>query len=90
MKSEMKTHPVFEPLALAGRAAAKLFGISLRTWRRHDSAGRIPLGYKLGGRKLWRASDLNLWAEWGFPDRVEFETRLKVESSIGGQGNGRG
>ena len=28
MKAEMKTPPVFEPPALAGRASAKLFGMA--------------------------------------------------------------
>ena len=60
------------PLALDARAAAKMFSLSLRTWRRMDSAGRIPPGFKLGGRKLWRRADLEQWAEWGFPDRAGF------------------
>ena len=76
-------------LAVGARAAAWLFELSLRTWRRFDSSGRIPRGHKLGGRKLWRASDLHLWSEWGFPDRAEFERRLKAESKEGAKNDGQ-
>ncbi len=64
---------ITEPLAVDAKAAAKLFGLAERTWRRFDSSGRVPQGFKLGGRKLWRMSDLRLWAAQGFPDRSEFE-----------------
>ena len=63
-------------IAINAKDAASLFGISLRTWRRFDSNGRIPPGYMLGGRKVWRRSDLEEWAAWGFPMRDEFNTRL--------------
>lgn len=61
--------------------AAPHFKVTVRTWRRWDSAGRIPLGFKIGGRKLWRAADLDLWSNWGFPKRDEFTARLRVEES---------
>ena len=31
----------------------------------------------LGGRRLWRRQDLELWADWGFPDRQEFIARIR-------------
>lgn len=66
-----------EPLAVDVKAIAQLLPQSIRTLRRMDAAGKMPRGFKLGGRKLWRMLDLRLWCEWGFPDRGEFESRLK-------------
>ena len=48
---------------------------SLGTWRRMDSAGKVPRGFRVGGRKLWRLADLRRWADAGFPDRREFDAR---------------
>ena len=61
--------------------AAPHFRVTVRTWRRWDSAGRIPPGFKIGGRKLWRATDLESWANWGFPSRADFTARLRTEES---------
>jgi hypothetical protein len=47
--------------------------LSLRTWRRMDSSGKCPRGFKLLARKLWRIEDLRQWANLGFPDRMQFE-----------------
>ena len=66
-----------EPLAVDARGMSKLVPFSIRTLRRMDAAAKLPRGFKLGARKLWRVSDLRLWAEWGFPERQEFEERLK-------------
>lgn len=66
-----------EQLAVDVRQMAKMVPFAVRTLRRMDSGGRLPRGFKIGGRKLWRFSDLRLWTEWGFPDREEFEARLR-------------
>lgn len=61
----------------AKRIVSEVFpDISLRTWRRLDAIGGVPAGFFVGGRKLWRISDLKLWAEWEFCKRHEFECRL--------------
>ena len=64
-------------LAVDIKGIAKLVPFAIRTLRRMDSGGKLPRGFKVGGRKLWRVSDLRLWCEWGFPDRTEFEARLR-------------
>ncbi len=64
-------------LAVAIKDIAKMVPFAVRTLRRMDTSGRLPLGFKVGGRKLWRLSDLQLWSEWGFPDRAEFEARMR-------------
>ena len=70
-----------EPIAVdAERIVSEVFpDFSLRSWRRWDSAGRCPRGFMVGGRKVWRMSDLKQWAEWGFPDRATFQARLRSE-----------
>ncbi len=60
-------------LAADAKTAAAAFSVSLRTWRRWDSAGKCPRGFAIGGRKLWRLCDLELWASLGFPKRKQFE-----------------
>ena len=72
-----------DPLAIdAKRIVAELFpDLSLRTWRRLDASTKCPRGFMCGGRKVWRISDLHRWAEWGFPERSEFETRLRSDAN---------
>ena len=77
-----------EAVTVAAKAAAPMFSLSVRSWRRHDSSGRIPRGFKIGGRKVWRVSDLERWARWEFPDRARFEKRLAIEASEKGRRNG--
>ncbi len=60
-------------LAVDAKAAAAAVSVSLRTWRRWDSAGKCPKGFAIGARKLWRICDLELWASLGFPKRKECE-----------------
>lgn len=73
---------VVEAIAVdADRIVSEVFpDFSVRSWRRWDSAGRCPRGFMVGGRKVWRTSDLTLWSEWGFPIRVEFEVRLRAKT----------
>lgn len=79
----MEPVTTYEPerLAVDVQQMAQMVPFSIRTLRRMDSAGKLPRGFKLGGRKLWRVSDLRLWAEWGFPGRQEFEARLKDQAA---------
>ena len=64
-----------EPIAVTVSEMSKLVPFAVRTLRRMDSAGKLPRGHRVGGKKLWRVSDLTLWAKLGFPDREEFEAR---------------
>ena len=70
---ESTTTQQSEQLAVDARGMSKLVPFSVRTLRRMDSAGKLPRGHKVGGKKLWRVTDLVLWAKLGFPDREEFE-----------------
>ena len=62
-----------EQLAVDVRQMSKLVPFSIRTLRRMDSAGKIPKGHRVGGKKLWLVADLRQWAKFGFPDREKFE-----------------
>jgi predicted DNA-binding transcriptional regulator AlpA len=60
-------------LLLTAKRAAKVCGISLRTWRTYDSAGRIPRPVRIGRRTLWRREELCNWVVAGCPRRDEWE-----------------
>ena len=72
-----------EPLAVDAKAiVTRVFSVwSLRSWRRLDAEARCPRGFSVLRRKFWRVADLQRWSAWGFPDRVAFEARLKVEGT---------
>lgn len=55
-------------LSVGAPVAAAMVGLSLRTWWRLQSIGKAPKGVRVGGRKLWRVSDLQRWVDDGFPD----------------------
>lgn len=77
MDSTMTQQP--ERLAVDVRQMAKMVPFSIRTLRRMDSAGKMPKGHRVGGKKLWRVGDLVLWARLGFPDREEFEAMAEQD-----------
>ena len=62
-----------EQLAVTVGQMCKMVPFSVRTLRRMDSAGKIPRGHRVGGKKLWLVSDLKHWVKLGFPDREKFE-----------------
>ncbi len=63
--------PTITQLAVGAADAAAMMGVSPRNWWRWHAAGRTPPSFKVGGRRLWRVSDLRAWAESGFPRRTE-------------------
>jgi len=74
-KNQQTNAGAVPPLALDAEdvIGPLLPSLSVRTWRRMDSAGRIPRGVRIGGRKLWRVADVKLWIELGGPDRAGYE-----------------
>jgi predicted DNA-binding transcriptional regulator AlpA len=65
-----------KPFLLRASQAAKLCGVSLRTWRTWDSAGRIPAPVRIGSRSVfWRADELRAWVAAGCPRRADWEAR---------------
>jgi len=62
-------------LALGCREAAKAIGLSERSFRRGISAGRVPQGLKVGGRRLWPLegpNGLKAWLAAGCPPRRDW------------------
>lgn len=72
--SKTGTQPI-APIAIDAKGVAGLFPFSVRSWRRLDSAGRCPRGYRVSGHKVWRVRELQEWAAAGFPTRAEWEAR---------------
>jgi hypothetical protein len=68
-----------ELIGLDARGVSKIFPFSIRTWRRMDSSGKCPRGYRVGQKKIWNYSTLKMWAELGYPTRADFENRAAVQ-----------
>ena len=62
-----------EQIAVSARTAAVMFDVSLATWRRWDSAGRVPKPARVGGTVRWLRDDLERWSKSGMPSRGDFE-----------------
>jgi predicted DNA-binding transcriptional regulator AlpA len=63
-----------EPLLVEMRMIARLLSISIATAWRWDSSGQLgPRGFKMGGKRLWRLSELREWVQSGMPPRKEWE-----------------
>jgi predicted DNA-binding transcriptional regulator AlpA len=62
------------PLLLRAPQAASLCGVSVRTWRMLDTAGRIPQPVRIGRTVLWRHDELRAWVAAGCPRRHDWET----------------
>ncbi len=63
------------PLLATARTAAAMCGISVRTWRTWDAAGRIPQPVRIGRLTRWRVDELRAWVEAGCPRRREWDSR---------------
>lgn len=75
-KGSTNAEPV--ELLLTGKRAAKLCGISGRTWRTWDSGGLVPAPVTVGRTRLWRSAELVAWVNVGCPRRTDWEHRLEV------------
>lgn len=58
-----------EPLLADAKAVAALLGLCVRSVRSMDASGKLPQPLRIGGRVLWRVSELHQWIEAGAPDR---------------------
>jgi predicted DNA-binding transcriptional regulator AlpA len=61
------------PLVVDARWLARLLCCGLRTVRTWDSAGRLPAPLRIGGRVVWRVSEIRAWLVAGAPRRAEWE-----------------
>lgn len=69
-----RTNPSLAPLLLRDREAALLCGMSVASWHRLNSAGKIPAPIRPSpGVVRWRRLELERWIERGCPTRDEWE-----------------
>jgi predicted DNA-binding transcriptional regulator AlpA len=47
-------------------------GCQRRSWFRYVASGKAPKAIRLGGKVLWRRSDLVAWIEAGCPDAAAY------------------
>ncbi|HET6575911.1 MAG TPA: helix-turn-helix domain-containing protein [Fimbriiglobus sp.] len=64
------------PLVVDARRLAVLLGCGLRTVRTHDAAGKLPAPVRIGGRVVWRVSEIRDWLAAGAPDRATWAARI--------------
>lgn len=58
---------------------ALLLRRGVRTIWRMDKDQKIPAARKLGRAKRWSKREVDLWWQWGCPDRKKFNRLLKKE-----------
>jgi predicted DNA-binding transcriptional regulator AlpA len=68
-----------DPLVLDAVSLGEWLGLSDRTVRRLDAAGKIPRAVWIGGSKKWRVDEIRAWVAAGCPDRARWE-RMRQES----------
>ena len=66
------------PLAVSGFGAARLLGVSPRTFRRLDAAGQVPRAIRVGSSKRWSVRELTDWVASGAPSSRERWESMKV------------
>lgn len=68
------------PLAVDAKQLAKQLGLSVRTIRTMDAAGKLPRPVKLNGHSVrWVVSEIESWLAAGAPNRNEFEARVNAK-----------
>jgi predicted DNA-binding transcriptional regulator AlpA len=73
--------PTLAPLLVDTDQAAAMCAVSPATWYRLKAGGKTPAPIRLGGRVLYRLTDLVLWVSLGCPGRKEFEARLAARNT---------
>jgi predicted DNA-binding transcriptional regulator AlpA len=65
-------------LAVDARRLGRLLGLSLRTIRTMDAAGKLPRPVRLNGHSVrWTVSEVEKWLAAGAPDRTTWEVLRK-------------
>jgi excisionase family DNA binding protein len=61
------------PLLVDARCLAGLLGVSLRSIRALDRAGKLPAPIRVGRAVRWKLSEIHAWADSGCPPRTTWE-----------------
>ena len=67
-----------KPLVVNARLLARLLTCGIRTIRTLDASGKLPKSIRIGGRTVWRCSEIRAWIELGAPDRDTWEARKNI------------
>ncbi|MBM3984010.1 MAG: helix-turn-helix domain-containing protein [Planctomycetes bacterium] len=62
-------------LVVDAKGLAGLLGCGVRTIRTHDAAGKLPAPVRIGGRVVWRVSEIHDWLDADAPDRATWDAR---------------
>ncbi len=54
---------------------ARRLGVSVRTVRRLDAAGKLPKPVRLGHSVRWRSDEIERWVVAGCPERATWQTQ---------------
>ncbi len=72
--------PETDKLLLSASEAAKMCGVSGRTWWSYHAGGLIPEPVRIRGRTLWRKKELEAWVAAGCPPRDQWEAQNDAHS----------
>ncbi len=64
---------IVEPLLVGSAVAARVTGMSARSWQRLAAEGAVPAPIPFGRKRLWRLEKLREWVALGCPSRERFE-----------------
>ena len=64
-----------KPLVVDAKFLARLLTCGVRTVRTLDTSGKLPTPLRIGGRVVWRVSEIREWLAAGAPDRDTWEAR---------------
>jgi predicted DNA-binding transcriptional regulator AlpA len=81
MNGELPSKGV-EPILVDAKTAAQLCSVSLRTWRRMESAAEVPDPIRLSGRVVrYRLDELTAWTLASCPPRGEWR-KIRNQGSM--------
>jgi len=80
-RKQSQNESYLKPARLSRKIRVGKLLLSLVSWFRLSSAGRIPAPVKIGGSVRWRLSDIQRWLEWDCPSRKEFNSRMEAEAT---------
>ena len=64
-------------ILLPSAEAAKLCGVSVRSWYTWDQLGKIPKPVRIGRKLFWRRDELLAWIDQECPQRSDWIFRPK-------------
>lgn len=74
-----KSSKAFPPVAIGAKQASAMFCVSVRSWERWNSSGKIPAPINMGiSCRRWDREELLAWWKAGAPGRDNWEQRKRA------------